>query len=176
MKQNTRKNLPEWTSGLRWLRWPRRRVGRVWPRRRVMRCSTGVMLHEKINCNVWLARRHSMVLMIIERNLTVPAGVMTGIGEATWPCFSHIVCTFVLDESIILVSNETNITCMLWLNMHKWLTTKSSYKALFDALCHASASSNAFVVLSSANRSLSASSSWVFCCSFSRAACNPTPR
>ena len=53
--------------------------------------------------------------MTIQMKLTVPAVVMTGIGGGVWPFFLHIDCTFGFDKSIILVSNETNITCMIWL-------------------------------------------------------------
>jgi hypothetical protein len=47
--------------------------------------------------------------MNIEMKLTVPAVVMTGIGGGVWPVFSHKVCTFGFDKSIILVINEKNM-------------------------------------------------------------------
>ena len=53
--------------------------------------------------------------MTIQMKLTIPGVVMTAIGGGVWLDFSHIDCTFGLDKSIILVINETNITCMIWL-------------------------------------------------------------
>ena len=51
--------------------------------------------------------------MTIQMKLTVPAGAMTGIGGGVWPFFSHMDCTFGFDESVILVTNERNIACMI---------------------------------------------------------------
>ena len=47
--------------------------------------------------------------MNIEMKLTVPAVAMTGIGGGVWPVFSHKVCTFSFDKSIILVINAKNM-------------------------------------------------------------------
>ena len=51
--------------------------------------------------------------MTVQMKLTVPAGAMTGIDGGVWPFFSHMDCTFGFDESVILVTNERNITCMI---------------------------------------------------------------
>ena len=53
-------------------------------------------------------------LMSIQTKLTVLPGAITGIGGAGWPDFSHTDCTFGFDDSVILVSNETNmaLACM----------------------------------------------------------------
>ena len=53
--------------------------------------------------------------MSIQIKLTVVPGAITGIGGAVWPVFSHTDCTFGFDDSVILVSNETNTTWMFWL-------------------------------------------------------------
>ena len=51
--------------------------------------------------------------MSIQIKLTVVPGAITGIGGAVWPFFSHMDCTFGFDESVILVTNERNIACMI---------------------------------------------------------------
>ena len=51
--------------------------------------------------------------MTVQMKLTVPAGAMTCISGGVWPFFSHMDCTFGSDESVILVTNERNIACMI---------------------------------------------------------------
>ena len=51
--------------------------------------------------------------MTIQMKLTVSAIAIWGIGGGVWPFFSHMDCTFGFDESVILVTNERNIACMI---------------------------------------------------------------
>ena len=53
--------------------------------------------------------------MSIQIKLTVSAIPIWGISGGVWPFFSHTDYTFCFHESVILVSNGTNITCMIWL-------------------------------------------------------------
>ena len=51
--------------------------------------------------------------MTIQMKLTMVPRAMTGIDGGVWPFFLHMDYTFGFDESVILVTNERNIACMI---------------------------------------------------------------
>ena len=51
--------------------------------------------------------------MTVQMKLIVPAEAMTGIDGGVWSFFSHMDITFGFDESVILITNERNIACMI---------------------------------------------------------------
>ena len=51
--------------------------------------------------------------MTVQMKVTVSAIAIWGIDGGVWPVFSHTDYTFGFDESVILVTNERNIACMI---------------------------------------------------------------
>ena len=82
--------------------------------------------------------------MTIQMKLTVSAIPIWGIGGGVWPFFSHTDCTFCFHESVILVSNETNIACMIWLVCGRNLPRGSRIGHLLICFLMASAESRGY--------------------------------